>query len=146
MRSLRTRLAALWLMLAASATVTGFVLLEFYRQSANAQVARADALVDRSCRELGDRYASLISPWRGGDTDQLDDTVLRQLTAITQSALASAQGVEGGIWQSSRGSLAYAYPTYEGTGPKTDVPEAELPTIRSVNAQAQRSGRPITIR
>jgi signal transduction histidine kinase len=146
MRSLRTRLAALWLMLATSATVTGFVLLEFYRQSANAQVARADELVGRSCREIGDRYASLISPWRGGDVDQLDDAVLGQLTEITQSALASAQGVEGGIWQSSRGSLAYAYPTYEGTGPKTDVPEAELPTIRSVNGEALRSGRPITIR
>jgi signal transduction histidine kinase len=141
-RSLRTRLAALWLMLAISATVTGFVLLEFYRQSANAQVARADELVGRSCRELGDRFGSLISPW----PDQLDDAALRQLTEITQSALASAQGVEGGIWQNSRGSLAYAYPTYEGTGPKTDVPEAELPTIRSVNAEALRSGRPITMR
>jgi signal transduction histidine kinase len=146
MRSLRTRLAALWLMLAASATVTGFVLLDFYRQSSNAQVARADELVDRSCRELGERYASLVSTRRSGNTDQLNDDAPRQLTEISRSALASAQGVEGGIWQSSRGSLGYAYPTYEGTGPKTDVPEAELPTIRSVNAEALRSGRPVTMR
>ena len=34
MRSLRTRLLALWLVLAASAIVTGFVLFEFYRQGA----------------------------------------------------------------------------------------------------------------
>ena len=40
MRSLRTRLIALWAMLAASALVTGFLLLQFYRQSANVQVAR----------------------------------------------------------------------------------------------------------
>jgi signal transduction histidine kinase len=146
MRSLRTRLLALWLMLAVSATVTGLVMLEFYRQSANAQVARADELVDRTCRELGERYASLISPWRGADTDQPDDALLRQLTDISRSAFASAPGVEGGIWQASRGSLAYAYPTYEGTGPKTDVPEAELPTIRNVNAEALRSGRPVTVR
>lgn len=58
MRSLRTRLLGLWLILAVSATVTGLLLLEFYRQSANAQVARADELVDRSCRELRDRYVS----------------------------------------------------------------------------------------
>ena len=25
-----------------------------------------------------------------------------------------------------KGSLAYAFPTYEGTGPKTDVPAAEM--------------------
>jgi hypothetical protein len=146
MRSLRARLAALWLILVVSATVTGFVLIAFYRQSANAQVARAEELVDRSCRQLGDRYTSLVSPWRGADTDRVDQDFTRQLTEIAQSALASAPGVEGGIWQASRGSLAYAYPTYEGTGPKTDVPEAELATIRSVNDEALRSGRPATVR
>jgi signal transduction histidine kinase len=146
MRSLRTRLLALWLMLAVSATVTGLVMLEFYRQSANAQVAWADELVDRTCRELGESYASLVSPWRGADSDRFDDDFMRQLAEIAQSALVQAPGIEGGIWQASRGSLAYAYPTYEGTGPKTDVPEAELSTIRSVNAEALRSGRPVTVR
>jgi hypothetical protein len=40
MRSLRTRLLALWLMLAVSAAAIGFVLFEFYRQSANSEVMR----------------------------------------------------------------------------------------------------------
>jgi hypothetical protein len=57
MRSLRTSLLALFLMLAVSGTVTGFLLLEFYRQSANAQVSRAVDLVTRACRELDDQYA-----------------------------------------------------------------------------------------
>ncbi|MCV5785139.1 sensor histidine kinase, partial [Escherichia coli] len=55
-------------------------------------------------------------------------------------------GVEGGIWQADAGSLAYAFPTYEGTGPKTDLPAAELNTIREVNAQALRAGRPSSVR
>jgi len=48
--------------------------------------------------------------------------------------------VEGGIWRASEGSIAYAFPTYEGTGPKTDVPAAELATIKQVNADTLRSG------
>ncbi|MGH6823547.1 MAG: sensor histidine kinase, partial [Methylocella sp.] len=39
-------------------------------------------------------------------------------------------GIEGGIWQTDQGSLAYAFPTYEGTGAKTDLPAAEEPSIR----------------
>jgi signal transduction histidine kinase len=144
MRSLRTRLLALWLMLAVSGTVTGLLLLEFYRQSANAQIARAQELVDRSCRELGDRYAAFVSGWRG-DPNQLDEALRTRLTRIAHAAFERAPGVEGGIWQASRGSLAYAYPTYEGTGPKTDVPEAELPTIRNVTADVLRTGRPVTV-
>ena len=46
--SLRTRLFALWLMLAASAAATAFLLLEFYRQFANAQVGRAEEIVARA--------------------------------------------------------------------------------------------------
>ena len=42
MRSLRSRLLALWLMLAVSGVVTGLLLVEFYRQSTNAQVGRAE--------------------------------------------------------------------------------------------------------
>ena len=38
--------------------------------------------------------------------------------------------------------MAYAFPTYEGTGPKTDLPAAELSTIRPVNADALRGGSP----
>jgi hypothetical protein len=48
-------------MLAVSATVTGIVLFEFYRQSSYAQVTRTDKVVDRNCREIEARYASLIS-------------------------------------------------------------------------------------
>jgi hypothetical protein len=58
-RSLRTRLIALWAMLAASAIVTGFLLLQFYRQSANVQIAQAEDSVVRACRDIGERYAFL---------------------------------------------------------------------------------------
>jgi signal transduction histidine kinase len=145
MRSLRTRLLALWVMLAVSGTVTGLLLLEFYRQSANAQVGRAVDLVTRSCRELDDRFAFFLTGRRGTKDNGLDDALKRDLTTVAQTSLARAPGVEGGFWQSSQGSLAYAFPTYEGTGPKTDVPEAELATIRRVNADALGNDRPMTV-
>jgi signal transduction histidine kinase len=142
---MRARLFLLWLMLAASAAVVGFVLIEFYRQSANSQVARAEERVGRACRDIADRYAFVMAGWRGSAAD-IDATLRQRLTELLQPALARAPGVEGGIWQATAGSLAYAFPTYEGTGPKTDLPVAELGSIREVNAAAASSDRPDTLR
>src|SRR6202034_431620 len=57
-------------------------------------------------------------------------------TTAVSVALAHEDGVEGGIWQSGVGSLAYAYPTYAGTGPKTDLPAAERDQIQAINQRA----------
>jgi signal transduction histidine kinase len=145
MRSLRTRLIALWVMLAASAFVTGFLLLQFYRQSANVQVGQAEDAVIRACRDIGERYAFFVAGWQGGN-GEIDDQLKAELRDVVQAALGRAAGVEGGIWQSRSGSLAYAFPTYEGTGPKTDLPAAELSAIRQSNLDVLRSERPVTVR
>jgi signal transduction histidine kinase len=130
-------------MLVVSGVATGYLLFESFQQTANARLARSEELVARACRDLADRYQFFVSGWRGGP---IDDQLRGQLTDVTRTALAGAAGVEGGVWQADEGSLAYAFPTYEGTGPKTDLPVAELNTIREVNAEAQRSGRAATIR
>lgn len=143
MRSLRSRLLALWIMLVVSGVATGYLLFESFQQTANARLARSEELVARACRDLADRYQFFVVGWGGGP---IDDQLKQQLAAVAQTALAGASGVEGGIWQADEGSLAYAFPTYEGTGPKTDLPSAELNTIREVNAEALRSGRAASIR
>jgi signal transduction histidine kinase len=145
MRSLRTRLLALWLMVVISAAATGFVLFEFYRQSANSQIMRAEEAVARSCRDIGEHYAFVMAGWSGSTTN-IDDTLKQRLSQAVQSALARAPGVEGGIWQADAGPLAYAFPTYEGTGPKTDLPVAERASIGQLNDDAARSERPLTTR
>jgi signal transduction histidine kinase len=145
MRSLRTRLLALWLMLAISGTVTAFLLYKFYQQSTNALVSRAEDEVERSCREIGDRYAFFVSGWQGVRSSEVDDVLKRELVGVVAAALSRSSGVEGGVWQTDHGSLAYAFPTYEGTGPKTDIPQAEISTIRQVNADSLHSERPVTI-
>ena len=143
MRSLRSRLLALWIMLVVSGIATGYLLFESFQQTADARLARSEELVARACRDLADRYQFFVSGWHGGP---IDDQLKAQLTDVARSALAGAAGVEGGLWQADEGSLAYAFPTYEGTGPKTDLPAAELNTIREVNAEALRSGRAASIR
>jgi signal transduction histidine kinase len=130
-------------MLVISGGATAYLLFESFQQTSNARVARSEELVARACRDLADRYQFFVSGWGGGP---VDDQLKQQLTAVVQSALANAIGVEGGIWQIDAGSLAYAYPSYEGTGPKTDLPAAELTTIRQVNAEALRTNRPASIR
>ena len=146
MRSLRGWLLILWLMLVVSAAVTGYLLIESFRQSAAAQVGRAQELVARSCRDIADRYAFATAGWNGPPSSQIDEELRRQLTAVVGAALARAVGVEGGIWQSQAGPLAYAFPTYEGTGPKTDLPEAEHDAIDQVNADARRDEQAVTVR
>ena len=61
---------------------------------------------------------------------------------VVSLALAHQDGVEGGVWQTDAGSLAYAYPTYEGTGPKTDLPAAEREQIQAVNRRAAQDEQP----
>jgi signal transduction histidine kinase len=143
MRSLRSRLLALWIMLVLSGAATAYLLFESFQQTTNARVARSEELVARACRDISDRYQFFVSGWAGGP---VDDQLKQELTKLVQLALSGATGVEGGIWQGDTGSLAYAFPSYEGTGPKTDLPAAELNTIRDVNAEALRSARPAGLR
>jgi signal transduction histidine kinase len=100
-------------------------------------VQRAQAVVSRDCDLIRDRYAFYVAGWSG--PPPIDDPRLRaDLTAAVTIALAHEDGIEGGIWQSGTGSLAYAYPTYAGTGPKTDLPLAERDRIETANQQAAR--------
>jgi signal transduction histidine kinase len=131
-------------MLVASSAVTGFLLSQLYRQSANVQIAQAESVVAGACRDIADRYAFYVSGWSDHDA-VFDDALRNELQEVVKVALGRADGVEGGVWRAADGSLAYAYPTYQGTGPKTDVPIAELPTIRRINDNVLRAGHPVTV-
>jgi signal transduction histidine kinase len=120
----------------------GMLLFQLYRQSTEAQVGHAEAVVARACDLIRERYGFYTAGWSGPGQVLPDDRLREDLTAAVSLALANQDGVEGGIWQSGAGSLAYAYPTHEGTGPKTDLPEAERERIQAVNQQAARNEQP----
>jgi signal transduction histidine kinase len=134
--SLRGQLFGLWALLAVSAVVTAYLILQLYQQTAARQISEAEEVAGRACRSIADRYQFYTADSQASSKLRDDNELRQKLTNVVQAALLRISGVEGGIWQSETGSLAYAFPTYEGTGPKTDVPAAELPTIRQVNAEA----------
>ena len=140
MRSLTSRLLALWAMSLAACIAVGLLLVQLYRQSTVAQVQRGEAVVAEACSMIRDRYQFYVSGWAGGPLDQ--DT-RAGLTAVVTAALRGRQGVEGGIWQGGAGSLAYAYPTYPGSGPKLDIPAAEIGRIVAINQAARREEQPV---
>ncbi len=141
LRSLRFRLLTLWFVLLLSAGATAFVLISFFKETASAQVDRAEERTAQSCRAIAERYAFYSSGWSGPGPEGVTADIRAQLAQVVQAALSNATGIEGGIWQASLGSLAYAYPTYEGSGPKTDLPAAEYRSIQQVNAIANADGR-----
>lgn len=136
--SLQARLLALWILLLASAVATAYLMFGVYAQSTGVQVAQADLAVGRACREIIDRYAVLIAQRGGTDAEA-------GLEGVVEAALSGAPGVEGGIWSASAGPVTYAFPTYEGTGPKTDLPAAERDTIAALNAQALRVDHAVSL-
>jgi signal transduction histidine kinase len=137
--SLRARLLALWVLLLASAAVTAYLMWGVYSQSTDVQVAQTEVAVGRACREIIDRYAASVRS-RGGRLGESD------FEGLVEAALGGAPGVEGGIWSTADGSVAYAYPTYEGTGRKTDLPAAEQGTIAALNAEVLRGDHVVSVR
>ncbi|MFL5252117.1 MAG: sensor histidine kinase [Rhodopila sp.] len=96
----------------------------------------------QACGLIRDRYAFSVAGWPGPVPKLPDERLQADLTEAVSLALARQEGVEGGIWQAEAGPLAYAFPTYEGTGPKTDLPAAERNEIQTVNQQVASDGRP----
>src|ERR1700680_4122415 len=135
-RSLRGRLVVLLLLLVTAAVAAGILMLDLFRQSATAQAGRAEAEIGRACDAIADAYRFYRVGWETPMAHFEHKGLQRDLTAVVQTALRDRPGIEGGIWQTEVGSLAYAFPTYEGGGPKTDVPQAELPRIEAVNRAA----------
>jgi signal transduction histidine kinase len=138
LRSLRGRLLALWAFSLAACVAAGALLVQISGQSTTAQMQRGEAVVARACDLIRERYDFYATDWRG-PVPTLDDAVLRaDLDAAVSLALTRQAGVEGGIWQAEAGSLAYAFPTYPGAGPKADLPTAEVANVQAATEQAAR--------
>lgn len=133
MKSLRGQLVFFWVLLLAICVALGAMMVTLYRGSAGAQVAAGRAQAAQSCRAIAARYAKSV-PDPAPATPQLD-----LLQVLLQLVLIEAPHVEGGIWQGAGGLIAYAYPTYEGSGVKRDIPVTERPLILEMAERAART-------
>jgi signal transduction histidine kinase len=121
-RSIVAWFVVCWGLFLVAALVVGAMLVALYKETTTQRTDRAATSIARACDAIT-HEAGLL-----GTTDRNKSAYE---TAVDR-ALTSFPGVEGGVWQSGQGSLAYGYPTYEGSGQKTDLPQAEEPTIQQV--------------
>ena len=140
---LRLRLLGLWMLSLVACLGVGALLTQLYQQSTAARVDRAEASIAHGCDLIRDRYRADTALGSASAASLSDPKLRVEMTSVVDSALAGRNGVEGGVWQADAGSLAYAFPTYAGTGPKTDLPAAERDPIRAVNEQSARDERPV---
>jgi len=146
LRSLRGRLITLLVLLAVAAIAAGALMFALFQQSASAQAGQAEAQIGRACDAIVTTYRFYTAGWRGPSPRLENEALHQDLTAVVQTALRDRSGIEGGIWQSEAGPLAYAFPTYQGAEPKIDVPQAELPRIQAVNRAALAEERQVSSR
>lgn len=135
----RRDLLILWLAIAAVALVLVWLLLVLGRQGAGPQIARARHVAAVSCEAL---QAGAARMWRGAPA--ADGTIAPSAAqAVLDLALRDQPGVEGGFWQPGAGVVAYAFPTYDGTGIKRDPPSAELERIAATAQRARDTEAPV---
>jgi len=132
----------LLLLLVCAAGATGILMFDMFQQSATAQTGRAQVEIEQACDAIAGTYRFYTSGWHEKNPDLADASFRRDLNAVVQSALHDRSGIEGGIWHENAGSLAYAFPTYQGAGPKTDFPAAELARVKGISDAALSEDRP----
>lgn len=137
MASLRVQLIVFWLLLLGVCAGLGAVMGVLYQNSAGVQIGQARTLTQHVCESIAKRYQQSLGNASGEPQVALMEVVL-------QLGLVGAPHVEGGVWDMTRGFLAYAYPTYEGGGAKRDVPEAERAHIAEVARTAALAQSPQT--
>jgi len=138
LKSLRTQLILFWVILSTVCLALALAMIVLFRSSAGVQIGDAQTRAEGACAAIAARYAkSLADPRR--EAPQLD-----LLQVLLQLVLIEEPHVEGGVWRASGGFIAYAYPTYEGSSVKRDVPEAEQAHIAEIAQVAARTQKPET--
>jgi hypothetical protein len=117
-RSLRGRLVVLLALLIAAAIAAGALMVGLFRQSASAQAGQAEAEIGRACDAIAGAYHFYSARWPGPIPEPTDEALRRELTDVVQTALLDRPGIEGGIWEGGKESVAYAFPTLSGLRPK----------------------------
>lgn len=144
--SLRTRLIVLGAMLAL-AVMTGLIVsVRLVNSSARAVFASTTAQLRSVVNGIARDYANHVLYDRSSaDSSPLGDPKpdnIIALTVMTSAALQRQPGTEGGFYSAAHHAVvSYAYPTYEGTGSKTDVPQAEQPMIANLCEMAISDGQ-----
>lgn len=145
--TIKRDLLILWAFIALIALILAFLLLQLSRQGASSQISLATGQAAVSCATMSAGLSHALSgnsgaPGRQADADGLPGSSVMQ--AVIDLSLRDQAGVEGGFWHPQRDVVAYAFPTYDGSGIKRDPPGAEMERIVSTAQRALNGGSTVT--
>ncbi len=147
--TIKRDLVILWAFIALIALVLAFLLLQLSRQGAASQISQATGQAAVSCTAMSAGLAHALSTHpssppspslsvpstpQASNADGLPARSLMQ--AVIDLSLRDQAGVEGGFWHPQQDVVAYAFPTYDGSGIKRDPPGAEMERIVSIAQRA----------
>ena len=133
--SLRHQLMGLSVLMAVACIVVALLLFGMTRHGEKVEVSQTRQALSQACERIQTRYLQAVHNTSADQRGALQ-------AAVLQLVLDDFNGVEGGIWQAQNGVSAYAYPTYQGSGSKNDVPPAELANIHRVAVQSLQTRQP----
>ena len=162
--SFATQLVLLWTLVAMICMLLIVIVWLFVQTDQKRQVSLASQQASLACENIGGRYA-LSNQLNGGTLN------IALMHAVLDTVLIRSANVEGGFWtpvvaggsssapltatlganhatatsaKMTEGFLAYSFPTYEGTGVKRDVPQAETPLILRALRRAAAGHLPVS--
>lgn len=137
--SFSTQLFTLWILVAVLCGLLSAAVWLMLTSALGERVAAAKQQAAATCEAVASRYD--MSMQRPGEAN------VDLMHAVLDLVLIRTEGIEGGFWGTApvsgapNGFLAYAFPTYGGSGVKRDIPEAETPlilrTLKSVASSGQ---------
>ena len=139
-RSLLHQLLLIWVVIVAACVGVAAMLYGLYQQTEGVRLDEARQQLTAQCTRIVQRYAGASEAARSGDNGA------GLAAVVVQLVLADAPGVEGGVWNLEKGFIAYAYPTYDGSDHKTDIPAAEWNTIVSTARQSAVGNKAVQFR
>ncbi len=136
-RSLKRRIQALGVLVGATLVLVALLGFQLFQMTESARMSDATTQLNVALERLIRQYETAESP---SSLENIGTRPLiendQALAVMTQENLADIPGVEGGFYSHAQSRLlGYAFPTYLGSGPKTDIPEAERPTISRLVSQ-----------
>ena len=143
--SLHSAFVGIWLFIVASCVALAVLMQGLYHLGTDARADTVAARVDRAAIALRTRFGLYAKSYPTAP-DFSDEQRRRELGLILQIVLEEYEDVEGGFYAPQAGFLAYAFPSYEGSGTKQDVPAAESARIAALAQHVIDSGKSDTER
>lgn len=138
--SLLTLQSLLWVCSLTTCLGLGHVIYKLEETGYQRQIKAALTATSSACEEIAKRFHHAEEEKTFGP----EKRVAFQ-SALLEIVLAHYEGVEGGFWSAAASQpdsfTTYAFPTYEGSGSKRDVPDAEKTLLLKVMKQALENGK-----